>query len=143
MYYHNPLEKDAYALQKYVLATLGKDDFVVADTFPKSYLTAVRTLFKNPGKINLENDDIEDCLEGLYMLARLKCVEQTPDVVKLQKLISKTLQNSYSTGKGVLSNTEKEWIFETYNKTISNKELKEMGQKPSELVQSWLEQAFK
>ena len=61
----------------------------------------------------------------------------------MQKLISKTLQNGYSTGKGGLSNTEKEWIFETYNKNISNKELKEMGQKPSDLVQSWLEQAFK
>ena len=143
LYYQNALEKDAYSIQKQALSCLGKDGFVVADTFPKSYTMAARTLIKNPGKMNLEDDDIEECLEGLYKLARLKCVEQTPDVVKLQKLISKTLQNGYSTGKGGLSNTEKEWIFETYNKTISNKELKEMGQKPSDLVQSWLEQAFK
>lgn len=143
LYYQNPLEKDAYALQKKVLRTLGKEDIVVADTFPKSYSMVARTLIKNPGKMNLENGDVEDCLEGLYKLARLKCIEQTPDVIKLQSLISKTLKNGYNIGKGGLSSAEKEWIFETYNKTIGNKELKEMGQKPSELVQSWLEQAFK
>ncbi|MBO5737918.1 hypothetical protein J6R97_01110 [bacterium] len=143
LYFQNYLEKDAYALQKKVLTTLGKDGFVVADTFPKSYIMAARALIRNPGKINLESNNIEDCLEGLYKLARLKCVEQTLEVKKAQSLISRVLRNGYNNGNGGLSNTEKEWLFGTYKKIIGDKELKEMGQKPSELVQSWLEQAFK
>lgn len=142
LYYHNPLEKDAYALQKYVLATLGKADFVVADTFPKSYMTAVRTLFKNPGK--LKPDEIEEFVEGLYLFARLKCVKQTPDVKKLRTFIAQGLDDLYNGRKWSRpDNIPEQTLGELYNRFLDNKTLKEMGQKPSELVQSWLEQAFK
>ena len=142
LYYHNPFEKDAYALQKKVLTTLGKDDFVVADTFPKSYITTVRTLFKNPGK--LKPDEIEEFVEGLYIFARLKCVKQTPDVKKLQTYLAQGLDNLYNGRKyNIPNDIPRETLSEFYNRVLGDKTLKEMGQKPSELVQLWLEQAFK
>ena len=146
LYYHNPLEKDAYALQKKVLTTLGKDDFVVADTFPKSYLTAVRTLFKNPGKVKPYEDEngLEGFIEGLYLLAKLNCVKQTPDVKKLRTFLAQGLDDLYN-GRKISrpDDIPEETLSELYNRFFDNKTLKEMGQKPSELVQSWLEQAFK
>ena len=129
-YYNNLLEKDAYAITKKILKSLGQDCTTAADVFPANYEEMIRVLKSN----NVHKYFYESILNFLETAAQIQ------EKVKPTGL-KRFLQLYTDASNGIeLADTDKHWTEKLLKKISSDNFIKEIGQKPHQQVETWLKE---
>ena len=137
-YYNNLLEKEAYAVQRKILSSLGEEPVVSADLFAHNYKTLLRLM--NNNKIPLQYQD--NVLQVLRLAAQIKSIETPENFKTIWKIWSNKQKNIEITPREEeLLNQSLNKVNETYCGRVTLKQI-QLNKKCSKQIENWLRQGI-